>query len=86
MKELVLAIVRPCFLEFDEWAVELVELAIDEDVEVDELIDYIFRFRMLVINFIEGCPIELVDHVYTKQILNALCSEQELESLPSSAI
>ena len=65
-KELVLAIVRPCFFEFDEWPVELVETALVEDLEPADLIDYIFRFRTLIINFIEGCPIELVDHVYHK--------------------
>ena len=74
-KELLLSILRPCFFEFEEWSVELVEGAIEKQLDSSEVLEQIFRFRTVILNFLEqpGCPRELVDEVYFGQVIKSMC-------------
>ena len=72
---MLLEIVKPCFFEFDEWPVEVLEHAIESELDPAETLEDIFRFKTVLTNFLEGCPYELIDHVYYTQVLNSVCSD-----------
>ena len=55
-KELLLWILKPCFFDFDEWSTELVETAISQNMDAGETLENVFRFRSLLLNFLEMCP------------------------------
>ena len=72
-KELLLQIMRPCFFEFEDWPVELLESASAKNLDVAETVEQMFRFRTLILNFMEMCPYELVDRVYFGQLIASIC-------------
>ena len=65
-KDLLLEILRPCFFEFDDWPVEIIEHALASELNSSEVLESLFRFRTVLTNFLQGCPLELVDHIYFK--------------------
>ena len=81
-KDLVLEILRPSLFEFDDWPTEVLEHALVSELNPSEVLDSMFRFRTILTNFLQGCPLELVDHVYFRQILSSLC--QDLGSMATS--
>ena len=83
-KELVLAILRPTLFNFDEWSYEILELGLEKDLDAADLVESIFRFHPLVLNFLQECPYELISKVYYKQVISGLC--MEVGSLPVAAI
>ena len=72
-KELMMEIVKPCFFDFDDWPVEILEHAIESEIDPADTLEGIFRFKTALTNFLEGCPFQLIDHVYYAQILNSIC-------------
>lgn len=73
-KELLLDILKPCFFDFDEWPTELIEGAIAQNMDPSETLENIFRFRTLLLNFLQMCPYQLIDKVYFAQVINSVCS------------
>ena len=63
-KDMVLEIVKPCFFEFDDWPVEILEHTIASELDPSEILEDMFRFRTVLTNFLQGCPYQLIDHVY----------------------
>ena len=44
-KDMILDIVKPCFFEFDDWPVEILEQAMASELDPTEILEDIFRFR-----------------------------------------
>jgi len=55
-KEMLLAVTQPCFFDFEDWPLELIESAIAKNMDASETLEQIFRFRTLLLNFLEMCP------------------------------
>ena len=55
-KTLLLDILQPCLFDFEEWPVEVIESAIAQSIDPSETLENIFRFRTLLLNFLERCP------------------------------
>ena len=83
-KELLLSILKPCFFDFDEWPAELIETAISQNMDASETLENVFRFRSLLLNFLEMCPYQLIDRIYFGQIITAVCDS--VGSLHSSTV
>ena len=83
-KELVLSILRPTLFDFAEWSYEVLELGLDKDLDAADLVESIFRFHPLVLNFLQECPYELVSNVYYKQVITGLC--MNVVSVPVAVI
>ena len=73
-KDLLLALLKPCFFEFEDWPVELVESALAKNMDAGETLEQVFRFRTLLLNFLEACPLELIDHIYSGQEITSVCN------------
>ena len=67
-------ILKPCFFDFEDWPVELIESAIAKNMDASETLEQAFRFRTLVLNFLQSCPYQLVDRIYFGQLINSLCN------------
>ena len=83
-KELVLSILRPTLFNFAEWSYEVLELGLEKDLDAADLVDSIFRFHPLLLNFLQECPYELISNVYNKQVISGLC--MDVVSVPVAAI
>ena len=43
-------------------------------MDPSETLEQVFRFRTLLLNYLQMCPFQLVDHVYFKQVINSVCA------------
>ena len=85
-KELLMEIVRPCFFDFDDWPVELIESSIAQNVDPSETLEQVFRFRTLSLNYLQICPYQLVDHVYFRQVINSICAPGIISTMHASTV
>lgn len=52
------------FLENENWVTEVCAGGKSDD----DVVQKIFKFRSIATNFLEGCPYQLIDNVYFKQV------------------
>jgi len=63
-QELVISLFRKFFCDQLDWPAMVLEQAIGKKLESNTLVELIFRFRSLLLNFLESCPQELIDNNY----------------------
>ena len=48
------------------------EQGLQKNLDANDLVEMMFRFRTLLLNFIESCPIELIDKEYFTAIFDSI--------------
>ena len=59
-------------IQDDHWASEVLSESESQNLEFDETLNQILRFRMLLINFIKGCPYELIEDIYCAKVIGSV--------------
>ena len=55
-------------------------------MDPSETLEQIFRFRSLLLNYLQMCPLQLVDHIYFKQVINSICAPGIISSMHASTV
>jgi hypothetical protein len=69
---LILQLFRKLFAEELDWPATIMEQGLQKNLDANDLVEMIFRFRSLLLNFIESCPIELIEKEFFTSIFDSL--------------
>jgi len=73
-QELVLRLFRKSFVADSDWPATIFEQAQAIKIDTQEIVEMLFRFRTLLINFLEACPLELIDSTFFTGMFDSLAT------------